>query len=57
MIASIDGVDFADCWPRRVEIEIGGLNLPFINESDFIANKLASGRPQDLADVDALQAE
>jgi hypothetical protein len=57
VIGTIDGVDFVECWPRRVEIEIGGLPVPFISEGDFIANKLASGRAQDLADVYALQEE
>jgi len=32
-----------------------GLNAFFISKDDLIAAKLASGRPQDLADVSAVQ--
>ncbi len=55
IITSIDGVSFADCYPRRVELEWDGLEVPTISRDDLLANKLASGRPQDLADVDALR--
>ncbi|MGQ0625854.1 MAG: DUF6036 family nucleotidyltransferase [Sporichthyaceae bacterium] len=54
VIATIDGVEFDDCWPNRLEVELGGLPVPFIGLADFIANKRASGRPQDLADIDAV---
>ena len=42
-------------WDRRVEIEIGGKRVPFISADDLLANKKASGRPQDLADVAAIE--
>lgn len=54
VLATIDGVEFDDCWPNRVEVDCGGLLVPFIARADFVANKQASGRPQDLADVDRL---
>lgn len=54
ILTTIDGVDFDDAWERRTTIELDGLSVDFIGRDDLIANKLASGRPQDLADVDRL---
>jgi hypothetical protein len=55
IITQVDGVEFGLCWERRVEIEIGGQHVPFISANDLLANKKASGRPQDLADVAAIE--
>jgi hypothetical protein len=52
------GVDFDAAWERRVEGVIDaktGLRAFFISSDDLVAAKLASGRPQDLADVDAIR--
>ncbi len=54
LLTSIDGVDFPACHARRVIIEIDGVALPFIGLEDLRANKHASGRAQDLADLDRL---
>lgn len=51
ILTTIDGVQFEQAWARRVEVEIGGLLIPFIGRDDLIANKIAVGRPQDVADV------
>jgi hypothetical protein len=43
---------------RRIDDVIdpaSGLQASFISREDLIAAKLASGRPQDLADVDAIR--
>lgn len=55
ILTSATGVDFDDCWQRRVEITIDGIVVPFISAHDLVANKRAAGRPQDLADVAALE--
>jgi hypothetical protein len=58
ILPEIDGVDFEGAWQRRVESVIDpqtGLTVPFISRNDLIANKLACGRPQDIADVAALR--
>jgi hypothetical protein len=52
----IEGVKFDDAWERRVEIEIDaetGLTAFVLSREDLVTAKLAAGRPQDLADVDA----
>ncbi len=55
ILQKIDGVDFAPAYANSVPFFIDG-DLParYISADDFITNKLASGRPQDLADVDAV---
>ena len=55
LLTSISGVTFADCWPRRIGVDIGGIEAGFIALEDLIANKLASGRPQDLVDAATLR--
>ena len=58
ILVSIPGVDFDAAWPRRVEAVIdagSGLKANFISAEDLIVSKLASGRPQDLADADAIR--
>jgi hypothetical protein len=54
VLSSIDGVDFEQCWRNRVEVDCDGTTVPFIAKDDFVINKRASGRIQDLADVDRL---
>ena len=58
ILPNIPGVDFDAAWGRRVEGVIDaktGFKASFICRDDLIAAKLASGRPQDIADVDVLQ--
>lgn len=50
----IDGVDFQACEPRGVTAELGGVRVRFISLTDLKANKRASGRNKDLADLDHL---
>jgi hypothetical protein len=58
ILPRISGADFEAVWPRRIDVTIDaetGLKAPFIAAPDLIAAKLAAGRPQDLADVEALR--
>jgi hypothetical protein len=50
----IDGVRFGDCLPRGVQAELDGVAVRFISREDLKANKRASGRNKDLADLDQL---
>jgi predicted nucleotidyltransferase len=50
----IDGVVFAECYPRRIHTEIDGLQIPVISLEDLLANKRASNRLKDQADVESL---
>lgn len=50
-----DGIDTEAVIERATIASVGGLDVPIISLTDLIANKRASGRPQDLADVAVLE--
>lgn len=50
----ISGVSFEDAWNSRELGQIGGLTIPFISRDMLKRNKAASGRTQDLADLEHL---
>ena len=52
---SVDGLTFDGAWPNRVPSEYGGEPVFVISREDLIRNKRAAGRPQDLADIAALE--
>lgn len=54
ILSSIDGVDFQDCYPRRETAEIDGVDVDLISLADLKENKRASGRHQDLTDLEKL---
>ena len=54
ILSSIDGVDFEDCYPRRQTVEIDGVEVDVIGLADLKKNKRASGRHQDLNDLEKL---
>jgi len=54
ILTSIDGVEFKDAWERRILVRVNQNEVPFISRQDLIANKIAAGRPQDIADVQRL---
>jgi hypothetical protein len=59
IIPQISGVNFEDAWGRRLETVIDeqrGLKAFVISIEDLMANKLAIGRPQDLADAEAVRS-
>lgn len=55
VITKIDGVTFEAAWPGHIEARFSDVLAPVIGRVDLLANKRASGRPQDLADVAALE--
>ena len=54
ILMSIDGVEFAHAWPNRQEGDFVGVPAHFISPADLIANKSATGRPQDLIDIESV---
>ena len=54
VLTHISGVSFAEAWDTREFGEIGGLRIPFISRDMLKRNKAASGRAQDLADLERL---
>jgi len=57
VITEIDGVDFESAWAERLESTLGDLPVHVISRRDLIRNKKASGRLQDLADVERLERD
>jgi hypothetical protein len=57
ILAGIDGVEFEDAWPRRVEASLGGARVPVLSLHDLAANKRVAGRPKDLADLAWIEKE
>ena len=49
------GVDFEICYQSRIETEIDDLSIPFIDLESLKKNKRATGRLQDLADIENLE--
>ena len=54
ILTSISGVEFASCYVERVEDEIDGVPVKIISLAHLKQNKRASGRYQDLADLEKL---
>lgn len=54
LLTSPSGVDFKESFPNRIVTDVEGVQIPIIGLEQLRANKLASGRPQDLADIDHL---
>jgi hypothetical protein len=56
LLTGIPGVGFEEAWAARVEADLDGLKVFMIGRDALLRNKRATGRPQDLADVDHLES-
>lgn len=54
LMTSPKGIDFDTCYASREEIEIEGLKVKLIDLNNLKINKKATGRHQDLADLENL---
>jgi hypothetical protein len=57
ILTSIDGVTFDEAWKNRVAGAIGAVPVQVLGRSDLIRNKVATGRPKDLADISLLEGD
>ena len=55
LLTSISGVDFETAWSSREVAQLDGVVVSIVGRDVLIANKRASGRPKDLADLDHLE--
>jgi len=55
ILNTISGVEFDEAYANKIAGEVDGLNVQFINITEFIRNKEASGRQKDLSDIAALK--
>ncbi|MDP2921263.1 MAG: hypothetical protein Q8O12_02685 [Candidatus Omnitrophota bacterium] len=54
-LTSIDGVEFGECYRNKETVKIDDIEINFISLKDLKKNKIASGRHQDLADIENLE--
>lgn len=55
ILNAVSGVEFDKAYANKVDGEVDGLKINFINIPEFIKNKQASGRKKDLADIESLK--
>jgi hypothetical protein len=55
IMTQADGIDTRAAVQRAVHADLGSLSIPIVALADLIANKRASGRKQDLADLEVLE--
>lgn len=51
----VSGLEFADAWRDKIATTVGGVATFVLSREHLIRNKRASGRLQDLADVERLE--
>jgi hypothetical protein len=54
IMTSASGVDLDECYRDRIEAILDGEIITLISLPNLRINKLATGRPEDLADVEEL---
>ena len=54
ILTSADGIDFGAAWSSKIDAHYGDQPIWIRGRRDLITNKAATGRPQDLADIEAL---
>ena len=54
LISQADGIEFDECYPSRQSLDLDGIKIDFIDLENLRKNKKASGRYQDLADLENL---
>jgi hypothetical protein len=57
IINRADGITFAEAVADGESFELDGCAIPVIGRDALLKNKRAAGRPQDVADVKALDSE
>jgi hypothetical protein len=56
ILSGVTGLTFEEAWSSRITAPVGDLTVPVIGFDALLKNKLAAGRPKDLADVAWLKA-
>ncbi len=56
LLTGLTGVSFETCYDNRKVVNVEGLQINFINLENLRANKKATGRYQDLADLENLES-
>lgn len=54
LLTSLSGIEWAFAWRNKVKGAYGGVPAHFLGRETLVTNKRATGRTQDLADLEAL---
>ena len=54
ILTDLTGITFEEAWPQRERGSFGALQVDFLGREALIRNKRATGRKQDLADIEDL---
>jgi len=57
LVTSVSGLTFEAAERGALVRDVEGVRVPILTVSDLIQNKLAAGRPKDLADVELLKKQ
>jgi len=57
LMTRLSGLDFDKAWPNRVMHRVGRDDIPFLGREDLMANKRATGRLKDVADLEILERD
>ena len=55
ILTTLPGVEFENCYMSRVQVEMEGIMVSYIDLENLKISKRASGRLQDLADIENLE--
>jgi hypothetical protein len=55
ILTGLTGLEFEAAWNKRIDLPLDDETLPFLDKDSLRNNKKATGRPQDIADLEALQ--
>lgn len=55
LLTTLPGIDFESCFAAKVVVEIDGVAVNFIDLENLKKNKRATGRFQDMADIENLE--
>lgn len=55
LVTGVSGLTFDEARHGAIVRDINGVRVPILSAQDLIRNKLASGRPKDIADAELLQ--
>ncbi len=54
IITEATGIDFYECYPSAVGINVEGMEIQFISYQPMVKNKRSTGRLKDMADLESL---
>jgi len=54
ILTDVSGLNFDECYPRKIIATIDHIEVPFIHLNDLKINKASTGRAKDLGDLENL---